>query len=130
LRLPKSSPTPSVPTASATRHATHWANPRNQWAPLTVFLDDIRIEPTNIISERLLRTIALGRKNYLFVGHEEAGDNLAMLCSLITTCTLHGVKPIPYFEDVLIRVQTHPCNQIEQLSPHRWMDTFGNGDPR
>ena len=93
---------------------------QNQWDPLTVFLDDIRIEPSNMISERLLRTIALGRKNYLFVGHKDAGQNLAMLCSIISTCVLHGVNPTTYLADVFIRVQTHPTNRIDELAPHRW----------
>jgi transposase len=92
----------------------------NQWAPLTVFLDDIRIEPSNMISERLLRTIALGRKNYLFVGHEEGGKNLAKLCSIIATCTLHRLNPAEYLADVLIRVQNHPANDIDALLPDKW----------
>ena len=73
-----------------------------------------------MISERLLRTIALGRKNYLFVGHKDAGQNLAMLCSIISTCVLHGVNPTTYLADVFIRVQTHPTNRIDELAPHRW----------
>lgn len=92
----------------------------NQFGPLTVFLKDIRIEPSNMISERLLRVIALGRKNYLFVGHEDAGQNLAMLCSIIATCTLHGVNPVAYLTDILIRVQTHPAAAIDELLPMRW----------
>lgn len=111
--------TPKSPLGTAIRYF------RNQWEPLTVFLDDVKIEPHNMISERLLRIIALGRKNYLFVGHEEAGENLAMLCSLIATCDLHGVNPAHYLADILIRVQTHPAAEIDDLLPHRWRDKFG-----
>lgn len=106
--------TPKSPMGQAIGYAI------NQWAPLTVFLDDIRIEPSNMISERLLRTIALGRKNYLFVGHEEAGKNLAKLCSIIATCTLHDINPTEYLADVLIRVQTHPAKDIDALLPGKW----------
>ena len=78
----------------------------------------------NNLSERLLRVIALGRKNYLFVGHEEAGQNLAMLCSLIATCKLHDVNPQQYLADVLIRIQEHPSSAVQDLLPHRWKGLF------
>jgi len=101
----------------------------NHWGPLTVFLDDIRIEPSNMISERLLRTIALGRKNYLFVGHEDAGQNLAMLCSIIGTCALHGINPTAYIADILIRVQTHPASDIDNLLPGKWATLTAGTSP-
>lgn len=109
---------PKTPMGGAIRYV------RNQWAPLTVFLDDIRIQPHNMISERLLRVIALGRKNYLFVGHEEGGENLAMLCSLIATCGLHDVNPAEYLADILIRVQDQPATELDALLPHRWKVDF------
>jgi transposase len=110
--------TPKSPMGAAIRYLL------NQWAPLTLFLENVTIQPHNMISERLLRIIALGRKNYLFVGHKEGGDNLAMLCSLIATCVLHDVNPNRYLADVLIRVQTHPAAAINDLLPHRWKDRF------
>jgi len=98
---------------------------RNQYVYLTRFLDDVEIDPDNNLSERLLRIVALGRKNYLFVGHEQAGHNSAMLASLLATCVLHDVNPQDYLADVLIRVQTHPASRIDELLPHRWKDLFG-----
>jgi transposase len=95
---------------------------RNQWPYLTRFLDHADIEPHNNLSERLLRRIALGRKNYLFVGHEQAGKNLAMLCSMVETCKLHGVNPQEYLADVLLRVQDHPASRLDELLPHRWRE--------
>ena len=60
------------------------------------------------------------RKNFLFVGNPETGNNLAGLYSLIATCDLHNVDPIEYLRDVLIRVDTHPAAAIDELLPHRW----------
>jgi len=97
----------------------------NQWQYLIRFLEDVEIAPDNNLSERLLRTIALGRKNYLFVGHEEGGRNTAMLASLLATCVLHGVNPQQYLADVLIRVQDHPAAKVGDLAPHRWKELFG-----
>jgi hypothetical protein len=63
---------------------------------------------------------ALGRKNFLFVSHDEAGENLAGLYSLIATCEANGVNPLDYFADVLLRVRTHPASRIDELLPHNW----------
>ncbi len=92
----------------------------SQWNALTLFLTDARLPIDNNASERALRIAALGRKNFLFVGHNEAGENLAGLYSLIATCEANGVNPIEYLTDVLIRVQTHPASRIDELLPHRW----------
>jgi transposase len=64
--------------------------------------------------------VALGRRNFLFVGNPGCGDNLAGLYSLIATCDLHDVDPLAYLRDVLIRVDTHPASQIDELLLHRW----------
>ena len=97
----------------------------NQWSPLTHYLTDGKIPIDNNLSERRLRLIALGRKNYLFAGHDAAAQNLAVLQSLVVTCDMHGVNSEVYLKDVLIRVQTHPNKDIGDLLPHRWKELFG-----
>jgi transposase len=92
----------------------------NQWRPLTRFLDDARLPVDNNVSERALRPAALGRKNYLFVGHDRAGQNIAGLYSLIATCEENGVNPYEYLVDVLPRLAAHPVSRIDELLPHRW----------
>ena len=92
----------------------------NQWEHLTRFLDDAAIPVDNNASERALRVVALGRKNFLFVGHEEAGTHLAGLYSLVATCETHDVDPVAYLTDVLIRVHTHLASRIDELLPDRW----------
>jgi transposase len=102
----------------------------NQWPHLGRFLDDVRIPLDNNASERALRVVALGRKNFLFVGHEEAGENLAGLYSLVATCEANDVDPIAYLTDVLIRVHTHPAARIDELLPHLWTRVTGPIAPR
>ena len=92
----------------------------NNWTPLTRFLDDEKLPPDNNASESALRVVALGRKNYLFVGNEDAGNNVAGLYSLVATCEANGVNPLDYLSDVLLRVQDHPAAEIDDLLPHRW----------
>jgi len=91
-----------------------------QWDELTVFLKDVRVPLDNNASERALRVCALGRKNFLFVGTDGAGENLAGLYSLIATCEANGVNPVDYLADVLIRVQSHPAARIDELLPQNW----------
>jgi transposase len=91
-----------------------------QWDELTVFLDDPTVPLDNNRSEAALRVVALGRKNFLFVGNEDAGDNIAGLYSLVATCEANGVNPIEYLRDVLLRISTHPADRIDELLPDRW----------
>jgi transposase len=91
-----------------------------QWGALTKFLTDARIPVDNNASENALRAAALGRKNWLFVGHDEAGENVAGLFSLVMTCEANAVNPAAYIADVLLRVQTHPAARIDELLPHNW----------
>ncbi|MCP4684074.1 MAG: IS66 family transposase [bacterium] len=87
---------------------------------LVFCLSDPKIRLDNNISEAQLRLIALGRKNYLFVGHEVAGQNLAVLQTLVATCVANKVNPQEYLTDVLIQIQTHPQSRIDELLPHNW----------
>ena len=87
---------------------------------LGVFLRHATIPPDNNIAEASLRRIALGRSNYLFFGHENAGQNFAVLYSLVASCEKHGVNAIDYLTDVLIRVQKHPASRIQELLPDQW----------
>jgi transposase len=91
-----------------------------QWKELTLFLTDPHLPIDNNASERALRVCALGRKNFLFVGNDQPGENLAGLYSLIATCEANGVNPVDYLADVLIRVQTHPASRIDELLPQNW----------
>jgi transposase len=100
----------------------------NQWESLCVYLTDPKIRLDNNLSENALRIIALGRKNFLFVGHEEAGQNLAILQTITSTCHLHGVDPYKYIKDVLIRIQTHPVSKIDELLPQNWNHTTRDSD--
>jgi len=105
---------PKSPIATAIGYAL------NQWDPLTAFLDDPGLPPDNNESERRLRLIALGRKNYLFAGHDLGAHNLAVLMSLVVSCETNDINPQRYLADVLLRVQDHPDKRIDELLPTNW----------
>ncbi|WP_233278379.1 IS66 family transposase [Myxococcus stipitatus] len=91
-----------------------------QWDALTRFVEDVRLPLDNNASERALRVAALGRKDFLFVGHDRAGRNLAGLYSLVATCSANGINPREYLSDVLLRVQYHPASRLDELLPGPW----------
>ena len=70
------------------------------------------------------------RKNFLFVGHEEGGHNLAVLQTVCSTCLLHGINPYEYIRDVVVRVRFHPNSKIDDLLPMRWKPPPGSNRPR
>ena len=92
----------------------------NNWKELSVFLRNADVPPDNNTSERALRVVALGRKNFLHVGHDEAGENLACLYTLTATCESVGVNPLEYLTDVLMRTESHPASRIDELLPQNW----------
>lgn len=71
-------------------------------------------------SERAIKPVALGRKNWLFAGSDEGGRTAATLMSLCASCKERGLDPFAYLRDVLARVSTHPNSRIEELLPDRW----------
>ena len=78
-----------------------------QWQALNRYLEDGVLEPDNNAAERALRSIAIGRKNWLFVGNENGGQRAAILFSLIGSCKRHGHDPFAYLRDVLVRISHH-----------------------
>jgi transposase len=92
----------------------------DNWEPITRFLDDASLPLDNNAAEAALRTVALIRKNSLFVHDEEKGANLAVLLSLIASCEQNDINPVAYITDVLTRIAKHPASRIAELLPHRW----------
>jgi transposase len=93
---------------------------QNQWDSLCEFTKDAKLRLDNNISENALRIVALGRKNYLFAGHEEGGQNLAILQTIVATCKLHDINPYDYIKDVIIKLQLPQTKDIEPLLPQNW----------
>jgi transposase len=95
--------------------AIRYALPR--WPALTRYVDDGLLEIDNNAAERALRTIALGRKNYLFAGSDAGGQRAALVYSLIGSAKLNGINPQRYLQHVLTHIAEHPINRIDELLP-------------
>jgi transposase len=92
----------------------------DNWKPLTQFLKSEQLPLDNNASERALRVVALGRKNYLFCADEESGRNLAALYTVLGTCESNGVNPLLYLTDILPRIQDYPASRLHDLLPQNW----------
>jgi transposase len=92
----------------------------NHWEALERYLEAGFLEIDNGASERAMKPVAIGRKNWLFAGSREGGKTAAILMSLCTTCKNLKIDPLAYLTDVLSRVSTHPARLIEELLPDRW----------
>ncbi len=90
------------------------------WTALTRYAADGRLEIDNNAAERALRTVVIGRKNWLFAGSERGGHAAATLYSLVTSAKRNGLDPFAYLRDLLARIPSHPHRQIDQLFPNRW----------
>jgi len=90
------------------------------WKELNVYLLDGRLPIDNNLCENALRPIALGRKNWLFVGSENGGHTAAVLMSFCATCRKHKINTWAYLKDILQRIQSHPISRLEELLPDQW----------
>ena len=105
----------SLSTKSETAGAIRYA--LSHWRALTRYVDDGQLEIDNNAAERALRAVAIGRKNYLFMGADSGGHRAASLYSLIGTAKLNGLDPAFYLRTVLATITEHPINRIEELLP-------------
>jgi transposase len=92
---------------------------RNHWEALSRFLSDGRVGFDNNPAERDLRRVAVGRRNWLFVGSEEGGERTAIILTVIASAHRHDLDVRVYLEDVLRRL-AHGEDDLEQLLPDVW----------
>lgn len=105
----------ALPKQSATAKAINYA--LNNKKSLMEFLADGKIEIDNNIAERAVRSIAVGRKNWLFAGSDGGGDIAAAFYSLIETAKLNNINPEEYLRHVLSIIQDYNATKLHELLP-------------
>ena len=96
-----------------------------RWPALMRAFDDGRLALDNNAAERALRSVAVGRKNYLFAGSALGAERAAAFYTLIETAKMNGLDPEGYLRDVLTRIADHPAKRLADLLPWNWMPTGG-----
>ncbi len=95
---------------------------RNQWLALNRYVEDGNLSIDNNWAERSMRPIAIGRKNWLFVGSPRAGHRAAVLASLIASCKETEVEPWAYLKNIFERLPHQPTGaDLAALLPDRWL---------
>jgi transposase len=102
----------------------------NQEHELRRVLLDGRLPLDNTRSERALRNVVVGRKNWLFYGSELHAGAAAALFTLIASCRLHRLDPFSYLEELLRVLPYWPRERYLELSPLRWSQTRSRLDPK
>jgi transposase len=110
---------PKSPIAAASTYT------RNQWQALQRYTEAGFLSIDNNVSERTVKTPALGRKNWLFVASETGGHRAARLFSLTASCKANCVEPFAYLRDIFARLpllgDSPSAEQLDELLPNRWL---------
>ena len=93
----------------------------NQWETMVAHCDHGCTKLDNNLMENAIRGSALGKKNFLFIGHPGAGDRSAVIYSIIASCARHRIDPLAYIRDVLGRLPAMTTREdLDALIPARW----------
>jgi hypothetical protein len=93
---------------------------RNNWEALKRYTGSGYLSIDNNVSEQHMKTIATGRKNWLFTGSAAGGRTMAILFGVVSSCQRHGHDPFVYLRDVLTRLPELPQERLVELLPDRW----------
>lgn len=87
------------------------------------YLDNGHLELDNNSAERSIRCVALGRKNFLFVGYKGCGKSAAIAYTLIETAKLNSIDPQAWLTWVLAQIADHKITRLDELFPWRYAAT-------
>jgi len=96
-----------------------------QWPKLTAYVEHGQARIDNNLTEQAIRPTKLGAKNWLFIGHPDAGHRAAIIYTLLECCRRHQVEPLAYLNDVLRRLPGMTNHEVEnaKLTPREWKPT-------
>jgi transposase len=96
-----------------------------RWTALNQFISDGTLEIDNNGIENSIRPSALGKKNFLFFGHPEAGERSAVIYTLLGSCRRQGINPFDYLKDLFTRLPAAKITQIREFTPRAWAEANG-----
>ena len=93
----------------------------SRWEALNRYVDDGRLEIDNNLCENAIRPTAIGKKNFLFIGHPDAGQRSAVIYSVLGSCRRLGINPAEYLQDLFERLPKAKTSEIKSLTPAAWL---------
>lgn len=114
LEAARSRVLPKSPAGKAIGYA------RKNWQALCRYTEHGELDIDNNAAERSLRSVAIGRKNWLFFGSHAGGQAAATFFSLIASAKRHGLDPYEYLRDLFERLPAHPAKLRRDFLPDRW----------
>ena len=90
------------------------------WTRLSRFLEYPPLELSNNLAENSMRPVALGRRNWIHIGSEQAGPRVAAIVSVIETCRRLKIPIREYLCSILPGLANFPINRIAELTPACW----------
>ena len=91
-----------------------------RWSDFARFAEEGRICLTNNAAERSLRSLALGRKAWLFAGSDRGAERAAIVITLIMTARLNDIDPQAWLADTIARIAEIPQSRLHELLPWEW----------
>ena len=91
-----------------------------RWESLTRYVEDGALEIDNNLIENAIRPSALGKKNWLFIGHPSAGERSAILYTLLGSCRRQEINPFDYLKDLFTRLPAAKITEIKAFTPAAW----------
>jgi transposase len=92
-----------------------------RWKGLSAYVNHGQLEIDNNLVENAIRPLAIGRKNYLFAGSQQAAEMTAAMYSFMAMCKKNGINEVEWMTDVFERIQSHKHKDLYQLLPNNWL---------
>jgi transposase len=96
---------------------------RERWPHLVAYVQAGEVEIDSNLIENAIRPTAIGKKNFLFIGHPDAGWRSAVIYSIMASCKRYQIDPAKYLKDVLTRLPDMKQSQIPEVTPQAWAKT-------
>jgi transposase len=90
------------------------------WKKLTCFLEYPELELSNNLAENSMRGVALGRKNWIHIGSQQAGPRVAAILSVVESCRRLRIPVRDYLNEILPGLADKPIQQVADLTPAAW----------
>ncbi len=91
-----------------------------RWEALNRFVEDGTLEIDNNLIENSIRPSAVGKRNWLFIGHPVAGERSAVIYTLLGSCRRHGINRFEYLKDLFTHLPAAKISQITDFTPTAW----------